>query len=286
MDINKMVLVIENYKGITETNLLLTTGAFLNEYAHMDGRLLPQTCEYMEGLLESRENVKYWHEIYHAANKTTAFRMAEGRMQLVAFLQGEYNDSIEFRFDEERSSKPCLEELHARGISTDGKQSPAEYHYEKQEGSFYTGQRIWNLNGSQYFIIHVFDKETLLLMNMKSGEFNVALNTQYYKRSTNFSTVEYGIEWGNGIYLGNNIMSIDFSELNKIYGMSKEPHPVNGMYDIEIKEILSRIETIQADSLGEAIDKAMDLYYGQQIILDADDMKGGGFQALYERRYF
>lgn len=50
-------------------------------------------------------------------------------------------------------------------------------------------------------------------MNMKSGEFNVALNTQYYKRSTNFSAVEYGIEWGNGVYLGNNIMLIDFSEL-------------------------------------------------------------------------
>lgn len=124
-----MVLVIENYKGM-ETNMLLTTGAFLNEYAYKEGRLLLQTCEFMEGLLVSREDAKYWHEIYYAANKTIAFRMAEGQMQLVAFLQGGYNDSMEFQFDQERNSKACIEELLARGISTDGKQSPAEYHYE------------------------------------------------------------------------------------------------------------------------------------------------------------
>lgn len=278
-----MVLVIENYKGM-ETNMLLTTGAFLNEYAYKEDRLVPQTCEFMEGLLESREDAKYWHEIYYAANKTTAFRMAEGQMQLIAFLQGGYNDSMEFQFDQERSSKACIEELLARGISTDGKQSSVEYHYEKQERSFHVGERVWNLNGSRYLILHVFDKKTLFLMNMKSGEFNVALNTQYYKRSTNFSTVEDGIEWGSGIYLGNNITTIDFSELNKLYGITKEPLSVNGAYDIEIKEVLSRIETIRADSLGEAIDKAMDMYYGQHIILASEDMKGVDFSPYFKEK--
>ena len=43
-------------------------------------------------------------------------------------------------------------------------------------------------------------------------------------------------------------------------------------FQIEIKEELSRVETIQAETLGEAIDKAMELYYGQKIILDAEDM--------------
>ena len=45
-------------------------------------------------------------------------------------------------------------------------------------------------------------------------------------------------------------------------------------FQIEIKEELARVETIQAETLGEAIDKAMELYYDQKIILDAEDMKG------------
>jgi hypothetical protein len=48
-------------------------------------------------------------------------------------------------------------------------------------------------------------------------------------------------------------------------------------YEIEIKEELSRIEKIRAENLGEAIDKAMELYYQEQIILDAEDMKGVDF---------
>lgn len=51
-------------------------------------------------------------------------------------------------------------------------------------------------------------------------------------------------------------------------------------FQIEIREELSRVETIQAETLGEAIDKAMELYYGQKIILDAEDMKGVDFQQM------
>ena len=40
------------------------------------------------------------------------------------------------------------------------------------------------------------------------------------------------------------------------------------------------METIRAETLGEAIDKAMELYYGQKIILDAEDMNGVDFQPM------
>lgn len=55
-------------------------------------------------------------------------------------------------------------------------------------------------------------------------------------------------------------------------------------FQIEIKEELSRVETIQAETLGEAIDKAMELYYGQKIILDAEDMKGVDFQPMQQEK--
>lgn len=52
-------------------------------------------------------------------------------------------------------------------------------------------------------------------------------------------------------------------------------------FDIEIKEELSRVEKIKAESLDDAINKAMELYYGEEIILDDNDMKGVEF-APYE----
>lgn len=55
-------------------------------------------------------------------------------------------------------------------------------------------------------------------------------------------------------------------------------------FQIEIKEELSRVETIKAETLGDAIDKAMELYYGQKIILDAEDMKGVDFLPMQPGR--
>lgn len=51
-------------------------------------------------------------------------------------------------------------------------------------------------------------------------------------------------------------------------------------YEIEIQEVLSRVQKVEAESVGEAIYKAMALYYGQEIILDAEDMKGVDFTPI------
>lgn len=51
-------------------------------------------------------------------------------------------------------------------------------------------------------------------------------------------------------------------------------------FEIEIKEILSRVQKVEAESASEAIDRAMKMYYGQEIILDAEDMKGVDFTPM------
>ncbi|MGB4661531.1 MAG: DpnD/PcfM family protein [Mobilitalea sp.] len=51
-------------------------------------------------------------------------------------------------------------------------------------------------------------------------------------------------------------------------------------YDIEIQEVLSRVQKVEAESVGEAIDKVMAMYYVQEIILDAEDMKGVDFTPI------
>lgn len=45
-------------------------------------------------------------------------------------------------------------------------------------------------------------------------------------------------------------------------------------FDVEIKEVLSRVQKVKAESLDDAINKAMDMYYAEQIVLGAEDMKG------------
>ena len=56
------------------------------------------------------------------------------------------------------------------------------------------------------------------------------------------------------------------------------------VFEIEISEQLSRVEKIEAETLGDAIDKAMELYYGEKVILDADDMKGVEFQPIEQQK--
>lgn len=49
-------------------------------------------------------------------------------------------------------------------------------------------------------------------------------------------------------------------------------------FHIEIKELLSRVETVKAETLSEAIEIVMDRYYAQEIVLDAEDFKGVDFE--------
>lgn len=48
-------------------------------------------------------------------------------------------------------------------------------------------------------------------------------------------------------------------------------------YEIEITETLSRVVKVKAENLADAIEKASDLYYGEKVVLDAEDMKGVDF---------
>ena len=45
-------------------------------------------------------------------------------------------------------------------------------------------------------------------------------------------------------------------------------------FDVEIKEVLSRVQRVKAESLDDAINKAMDMYYSEKIVLGSEDMKG------------
>lgn len=54
-------------------------------------------------------------------------------------------------------------------------------------------------------------------------------------------------------------------------------------YAIEVREVLSRVENIKAASLEEAIDKVMEKYHKQEIVLDAEDFQDVTIEQ--ERKY-
>ena len=53
-------------------------------------------------------------------------------------------------------------------------------------------------------------------------------------------------------------------------------------FDVEIKEVLSRVQKVKAESLDDAINKEMDMYYAEQIVRGAEDMKGVYFAPISE----
>ena len=54
-------------------------------------------------------------------------------------------------------------------------------------------------------------------------------------------------------------------------------------YEIEIKEVLSRVEVLEAESVEDAIDKVMALYKQEEIVLDSADMQDVEFLFLEEK---
>lgn len=93
------------------------------------------------------------------------------------------------------------------------------------------------------------------------------------EKSFEVNRSDVSMEWGHGVYLSNIPSEIDFATLKREYGKALEPNS-KGEFDIEIREVLSRTESVKAGYLGEAIDELMDKYKRGEIVLDADDFKG------------
>jgi hypothetical protein len=155
------------------------------------------------------------------------------------------------------------------------------YHYEKQPADFKTGMLLHNFNGNDYRVMEDYGDNNLLLMQMNTGMFVIGEGVEAYKRypkdsSPTEENSQIGIEWGSGVYLGNDMASIDFNELRKEYRMPPKPNE-RGEYEIEINETLSHTETVKADSYYDAIDEVKDRYNRCEIVLDSYAFSGVDF---------
>lgn len=155
------------------------------------------------------------------------------------------------------------------------------YHYEKQSSGFKVGELLHNFNGNDYRVMEDYGRGNLLLMQMNTGMFVVGESVEAYERYPKdevptAENIQTGIEWGSGVYIGNDISSIDFKKLREEYGNPPEPNE-RGEYEIEINETLSHTEAVKADSYYEALDVVKDRYDRSEIILNAESFAGVDF---------
>lgn len=277
MKIQDMVLVIENTKG-REKNMLMTLKEYKEAYLFVSCLSREESAQALKELFDTKLSAAGtgWAERYITANKSYYAKFCSGSDELQCFLHGSYNDDKEFQFDREESSRECMWALEEYNLDVNGGVKGSMFHYEQEEHEFKQGEVLRNLNGTDYKVMECYSKNNLLMMNMASGQFMVAVGVQYYSRypyagEYTKDNAESGIEWGHGVYLSATPSEIDFVGLRAEYC---EPYRQRGnSFPIEIREVLSRVENIEAETLGDAIDKAMELYKKSEVVLDAEDFK-------------
>lgn len=227
MEITEMLLVTENWKG-AETNALMNFRDFLR-FIDMEGLDTQiELAEMMNELGRTLGQETEWVETYSAANKSISARYCSSQKQLVNFLHGSYNSTDqEVRFSRDLCSEVCLKKLKALGMDLRGRICGMGLHYEKLDMTFMQGQVLHNFNGNDYRVMEKFSRDNLLLQDVDSGNFTVALGVKGYNRHPMEEAYaegnsEAGIEWENGVYLGNMPSAIDFHYLRNIYGEEKK----------------------------------------------------------------
>lgn len=285
MEVTDIVLVIDNWKGM-EVNYVMTPDDYIS---HLDMYEVLSEPDFMKEMIKLGKTVadeSKWVENYVTANKTVMAKFCKDREQLTRFMEGYYNDSNgEWRIDKDSCSKECEGILSSVCLNMDGSSKELEMHYEEIKYKNHQGEIVHNFNGNNYRILEQIAEKNFIVQDQNSGSFAVAIGLKNYKRypsgvtPTSENSVE-GVSWDHGVYLPSMPSTIDFKLLKERYGEAEKTEVLNEkqQFDIEIKEILSRVEKVEAESLDDAINKAMEMYYAQEIVLDAEDMKGVEFE--------
>lgn len=228
MKLEEMILVTENRKG-TETIFLLGLSDYMELVLKSCEDSAHDVADAVKQLYDSHKDAAVCSELYFAANKSCQARFCVSEGQLRGFLMGlnENGTTEKPGFDEGRCTPECLEVLKAYGISTDGSSMFNTLHYEAVEHDFQNGEIVRNLNGSDYRVMEVLSPKNLLLMSVSTGEMIVGVGTQYYERTPKEGCGSpdskiRGIEWGQGVYLGNRITDIAYEKIRSSYGIPKE----------------------------------------------------------------
>ena len=203
MKLNEMVFVIESWKGITETNSLMTLDDTIEMLKQSGEYSLKETAAIFSELGRTMTEPD-WAEVYLEGNKTLFMCYCRDESHLRAFLNKKFNDENveDVRFDYERCSHECKEKIRLYGITENGeKDKMVEHHYSHMEHQFKQGENLHNFNGKDYKVVELLSPRNLLLMDMSNGNFVVGLGTSLFMRQIKGDNEEpeIGIEWEHGV---------------------------------------------------------------------------------------
>ena len=286
MKIEDMILVIENTKG-KEKNMLMTPEDYKKKYLFVASLSREEAATMLKELFDTKQPKAGWAELYMTANHSFYAKFCNDCQELQSFLCGSYNDDSGFQFDKEQSSSECMQALEEYNLDVTGGLKGSMFHYELKKQDFRQGDILHNFNGTDYRVMEKYTEKNLLLMNLSSGSLVVALDTDYFARypkngEQTEENAEYGIEWGHGVYLSAVPSEIDFRSLRTEYGSVEKSQ--DGTFDIEVRETLSRVKSVPADCLGDALDEVMEQYRSGELILDADDFQGVDYIPVTDRQ--
>lgn len=224
-----MIFVTENCKG-TEIIFLLTLRDYMELILKACEDSAVDMADAIGQLYDTKERKGGYSELYFRGNVSSQAEFCTSEAQLREFLSStgvENENSEKIRFDVLRCSQDCLEVLKAYGIGTDGRSMSGSLHYEEKKYSFKQGEILHNLNGCDYRVLSVLSERNLLLMAQSDRQYIIALNTVMYERSPkecplSEDSMVRGVEWGQGVYLGNDIMRIDLPGIMQEYGTARE----------------------------------------------------------------
>lgn len=259
MKLEDMIMVVENRKG-TETNYLLNLTDYIGEVLKLWGENAEDMAGAIGSLYETKADRREWSDLYFAANKSIEAAFCREESQLREFLFGNFNGR-DWSFDAERCSKECLDVLRIYNLKTDGQFRSPNFHYERVERTFYAGEMLHNLNGNDYHVLATLSPNNLLLAGLTDRQIIVGMGVQFYERypegerPDNDSMVA-GIAWDYNVYLGDDIIGIDFDILKQEYG---EPDRVENISDLRNKiqgDFLMQKNVEQKEGLPERVRNA------------------------------
>lgn len=260
MKLEDMILVIENRKG-TESIFLLNLSDYMEMVLKACENSAIHIADAIRQLYDTKKKNDGCSELYFRGNVSSQARFCSSDGQLRGFLLGigaEVENMEKPIFDESRCSKECFEVLKAYGIGTDGDSLFNSLHYEAKNYTFKQGEILHNLNGCNYRVLSVLSEKNLLLMSMGDGQYIVADNTVMYERypkdgQPSGDSIIKGVEWGHGIYLGYDLMKIDFDGIVQKYGRPKQVHNT-GDYRSELRWRFVRLKSLsQNTEIGQMV---------------------------------
>lgn len=266
MKLNDMLFVIARRKD-AETNMLMTFGEYRERVLYYWCQSMEGAARHIEEILTGRQDKDSWATIDHGKDYGYDVRFCLGEQDLKDFLHGHFNSWPEWYLDTGRCSDACLRALEEYNFDRNGVSIGDTYRYEEREHPFERGGLLQDFNGMEYRVMEYYNQDNLLLLNQETGSLLVAVGVKCYDRYPYAGRIseknrETGIKWEKAVYLNPVPSQIDFRALKEQYSKMR-PEPARQETDRAIQEAVSKAGDIPAGSLGETIDRAMEVYKGQ-----------------------